>query len=169
MRALVSTLEHESSEQALVAAIWSGWGLPAGRGFVSFSPEWQELSRSERAEIEAEQRRVAQARVSDEYRRAVDEGPWLRWPGREMVLFATTFDELNAPEWPENAGIDENPLAMLWPADHAWVLASEIDWDFTIIAGPPHLIDQIIADSRWEAVAVSADDDLSWAGDVVNQ
>lgn len=46
---------------------------------------------------------------------------------------------------------------MLWPEGHEWVLASEIDWDSTIVAGSRSLIDAVLADARFEAYEVDAD------------
>ena len=169
LRALLGELATVTSTDQLIAAVWSGWGLPDDCGFLFSYSEAQRWSAQDKAAHEAQVRAAARARVSEEYRRAVVEGPLMKWPGREMVLLSTTFEELNDEAWPASAGIDENPLAMLWPTDHTWVVASEIDWDFTIVAGPTDLIDRVIADPRWEAVPVSADDDLSWAADVRNQ
>lgn len=165
---LVDVAATATTTDELVAAVWYGWGLPDDRAFIFSYDEAQELSPREKAQHEARMRAAARARVSDEYRRAVTTGPRMQWPGRDMVLLATTFDELGDVAWPGNAGVDENPLAMLWPGDHAWVLASEIDWDFTIVAGSAALIGRVLADPRWEALPVGPDDDLSWAGDRVN-
>jgi len=58
---------------------------------------------------------------------------------------------------------------MLWPTDRSWVLATEIDWDFTIVAGRRDLIDGVLDDSRFEAFAIAENDDLTWSGDAVNR
>ncbi|MDP4331968.1 hypothetical protein Q7F20_01145 [Curtobacterium sp. A7_M15] len=57
---------------------------------------------------------------------------------------------------------------MIWPEDHAWVVASEEDWDSTIIAGSRTLVDSILADDRFEAFEVHEGDDLSRDGDLLN-
>ncbi|RFA07549.1 hypothetical protein B7R21_15270 [Subtercola boreus] len=49
----------------------------------------------------------------------------------------------------------EGPMPQLiWPADHAWLVASEIDWDSTIVAGPRTLIDALLSMSAIEALEV---------------
>jgi hypothetical protein len=58
---------------------------------------------------------------------------------------------------------------LLWPADQSWVVASEIDWDSTIVAGSRGLIDAVLADPALEAFEVDEDADLSWDGDIVNR
>ena len=50
---------------------------------------------------------------------------------------------------------------LIWPDDHAWCVASEIDLASTYIGGPPTLADDLLADPRLEAWAVRADDPLS--------
>jgi hypothetical protein len=98
----------------------------------------------------------------------------LQVPGRECVLATTSVDELSDPDWGYGMRLGWLPysrhssLQLLWPEDHAWVLASEIDWDSTIVAGSRSLVDGILGDGRFEAFEVGPDDDLSWDGDVVN-
>ena len=98
----------------------------------------------------------------------------LQVPGRECVLATTSVDELSVPDWGFGMKLGWLPqvrresMQLLWPEDHAWVLASEIDWDSTIVAGSRVLVDEILDDGRFEAFEVGPDDDLSWDGDVVN-
>jgi len=54
-----------------------------------------------------------------------------------------------------------------WPADHAWFVVSEIDFDSTVVAGSRALVDAILA-STLEALEVTAETDLSSLGDTVN-
>lgn len=86
---------------------------------------------------------------------------------------SVTLDLFADPDWLENTSIETYPASgrtpqMLWPEDQTWVLATEIDWDATIVAGTRTLIADVVADHRFEAFEVSADDDLSWAGDTIN-
>jgi hypothetical protein len=88
----------------------------------------------------------------------------------DYVLAQTSTSELAEPGWGRTIGhrFDE-PLQLLWPEDHAWVLATEIDWDSTIVAGTEALVDAILADGRFEAFPVDQDSDLSWDGDTINR
>jgi hypothetical protein len=54
-----------------------------------------------------------------------------------------------------------------WPADRAWLVASEIDFDSTVVAGSRALIDAVLA-SALEALEVTVDTDLSSLGDTLN-
>lgn len=49
---------------------------------------------------------------------------------------------------------------LLWPADHTWVVATEIDTDSTIVAGSRQLIASVLADGRFEAFEVRPDSAL---------
>lgn len=76
-----------------------------------------------------------------------------------------------APEVPEAVMSDMlSPITpnMIWPEDRAWFLASEIDFDSTLIGGSKRLARTILDDDRFEAFAVGADDLLTCNADRVN-
>ena len=95
-------------------------------------------------------------------------------PGRSYVLAQTNIDELTDPAWaaamdPDDVdGLVAMSLELLWPEDHAWALAAEIDFDSTVIGGSRTLINSILGDHRFEAYEVAEDADLSWNGDTIN-
>jgi hypothetical protein len=60
------------------------------------------------------------------------------------------------------------PVAMWWPADRAWFVASEIDFDSTLVAGSPELRDALLSNTAFEAFEVPPDGILSLNGDTVN-
>lgn len=45
-----------------------------------------------------------------------------------------------------------------WPADRAWFVATEIDFQWTFVAGSPELIETLIADERLEVARTRFDD-----------
>lgn len=55
-----------------------------------------------------------------------------------------------------------------WPADRAWAVATEIDFDSTLVAGSDALVQEIVDDTGLEAFRVESADDLTTAGDTVN-
>jgi hypothetical protein len=55
-----------------------------------------------------------------------------------------------------------------WPDDHSWCVATEIDFDSTLVAGTRQLIDTVLNDPRLEAFEVQPDDDLTYGGDHIN-
>lgn len=156
----------------VTVGVWNGWGELHDGGwsaYIAFGTDEAEAKR-ERARLEAE----ARASVAPEVREAVRRGPWLEWPGREFLLFDTSLAELSDPGWMRGAGLgatnDDDGVTpqLLWPADQSWVVASEIDWDSTIVAGSRGLVDAVLADPTFEAFEVDEHSDLSWEGDTVN-
>lgn len=112
--------------------------------------------------------------------REISEGPQLALPDREYILFRTDIRAFHDPNWildapwrdrpVEQHGFAPSALApnLLWPSDQAWVMASEIDYDSTIVAGSAALIDAICADTALEALPLPEGADLTWQGDTVN-
>ncbi|MGX1805083.1 hypothetical protein ACWIGI_05160 [Nocardia sp. NPDC055321] len=157
----------------LTAGVWNGFGQfdsAAGTLLVAATDGDPRDLADERARIAAE----LAASVAPEVERAATAGPFLRWPGRDFLLFDTGLAELADPAWVFTAGLGWTPdfpgvtPQLLWPADHAWVLATEIDFDSTIIAGDRALIDAVLADNGFEAFEIAEDSDLSWDGDTIN-
>lgn len=77
--------------------------------------------------------------------------PWREYAMYEGPLSsATSFADVS--HWP-------GPTANLWwPEDHSWCVASEIDLQWTYVAGSNDLIERILADERIEALRASLDD-----------
>ena len=92
------------------------------------------------------------------------DGPTFELPGRSYFLFT---GPLTAED---NWGVDgftQSPN-LIWPDDRSWFVATEIDWDSTLIAGSEHLVAAIEGVPGLETVRVQPHDDLSWAGDTLN-
>lgn len=161
-----------SAPDDLVAGIWTGWGELGEPGFVIYLEEGSGWLARRQAQREASRRRAEALRP--EVRAAAARGPYLRWPDREMLLFSTSCAELADPTWLGRAGIGATDGSsgpgpqLIWPGDHAWVVASEIDWDSTIVAGPRSLVEAVLADERFEAFEVDERADLTWEGDTIN-
>ncbi|WP_156466234.1 hypothetical protein [Janibacter sp. Soil728] len=165
-----------TTPEDLVAGIWNGWGELTGSGRALYAIEGSRLRAwLTRRQVLREAERQQQQSLRPEIRAAAEHGPHLEWPAREMILCATSCDELSDPSWAEGAGLGLQPgfppsisPQLLWPADRSWVVASEIDWDSTIVAGSRSLLDAVLGDDRLEAYEVDEDSDLSWEGDLVN-
>ncbi|MGC3995916.1 MAG: hypothetical protein QM779_17670 [Propionicimonas sp.] len=162
--------------------VWDGWGdLHPGSGVVFGWDEGGPL-RGARLRAAQEDYRESMASALDPgVARAARRGRSgrasrhvLQTPGRAYVLLRGTLAELADPEWPRAAGIGwrdgfPGPMpALIWPADHAWCVASEIDFDSTIVAGPRDLVDAVLAAPAVEALEVPEHGDLTWDGDPVN-
>ncbi|MGH3458645.1 hypothetical protein [Aeromicrobium sp.] len=85
----------------------------------------------------------------------VMDGPRLTVAGREHLLF--TGPVADAGQWGAATyghGIprDLNSPNLLWPADHAWCVATDIDTRWTGVGGPAALADDLLGDQRLEVV-----------------
>lgn len=79
---------------------------------------------------------------------ATPRAPFLSWPGMD-------------PLWPQSAN-------MIWPPDQSWFIATDIDRDSTLVAGPDGLAEALMADTRLEAFEMSYDDKLTIWSDNIN-
>lgn len=88
---------------------------------------------------------------------------------REYWVFRGTVEELARPPWfDEDRGANTQPPNLAWPADRSWCLATEIDFDSTLVGGTAELIDAVVHSETLEALEVTPSTDLSSEGDVVN-
>ena len=106
----------------------------------------------------------------------VSRGPRLELPDRDHVLFTGGINEFVDASWPEHAPWrDPNATwfthspSLIWPADHAWALVTEIDFDSTVIGGSAALIAALCNDPDLEAFPLGENADLSAEGDSINK
>jgi len=57
---------------------------------------------------------------------------------------------------------------LLWPVDRSWCVATEIDFDSTLVGGSAELIAAVLANPDLEAFPVRPDDSLQADADTVN-
>ena len=88
------------------------------------------------------------------------------WGGRSYRLF--TCGKGAVTQWPGMDGPWTQSASLIWPQDKSWCIATEIDFDSTLVACSSDVADALLADRRLEAFEVRYDDDLSWHGDTVN-
>jgi hypothetical protein len=158
LRPLLDVLAPFTGDQDCYQALWEGWGwLTGGSTFLAFS-----TSDGSRPQT------PARAAPPDVLERALN-AERLSLPGRDYLMFSgplhTAMDMGNqiTQEW-----FDPQSPNLMWPADRSWCLASEIDFDSTLLAGPAKLIDAVLASPTLEAWAVEEDDDLSAFADQLN-
>ncbi len=94
--------------------------------------------------------------------------------GRRYVLFEAGAHDFADAAWPARAPwVDDVVWAqspsILWPDDHAWVLATEIDFDSTLVAGTRALVRELMETPGLEVLSVRTDADLTRDGDVLNR
>lgn len=187
---------HTSTPVEGSIALWEGWGGIVGA--MGYGPSRAILTFSDDGEPDAATARhenflahSVRDVFNDVFRKPtwqpgvlsdeVSRGPRFALPNRDYVLFRGGATELADPEWPLRAPWRDRELeehgftsraespSLVWPADRAWVIVSEIDWDTTIVAGPHELARALCADPRLEALGVREGVCLHWDGDEVNR
>ena len=88
-------------------------------------------------------------------------------PGREYRIFKGPKAAFR--DWPDwQADRRGRSANLVWPADHSWVVAAEIDWPCLLVAGPAELTDSIHANPGLEAHRVPMNTPLDWSSDTIN-
>lgn len=80
--------------------------------------------------------------------------PKLELPERAYHVFAGPLTAARTSF--SNYSWGEQSANLWWPADHAWCVATEIDFAWTYVGGSRACIDAVLADPRLEAVETSA-------------
>lgn len=94
--------------------------------------------------------------------------------GRRYVLFEAGADDFADVAWPGRAPWVDDVMraqspSILWPDDHASVLATEIDFDSTLVTGTRALVRELVETPGLEVLPIRTDADLTWDGDVLNR
>ena len=97
--------------------------------------------------------------------------PTLVLPTREYVLYRGRLATLRDPGWGQTHGwswAGGRMPNLAWPDDRSWFVASEIDYDSTVVGGSRLLVERVLS-SGLEAAEVTAESDLSSEGDWINR
>jgi len=97
----------------------------------------------------------------------------LTWdePSPAMPLFELPWREHRLLSGPLDAALEMGSVvngvffphspSLIWPDDHAWCVATDVDLRSTYIAATPALADELLSDGRLETWLVRLDDPLS--------
>ncbi len=160
LAALAHVLRDFSGAREVTAGFWEGSGWQGAVWLTSVREGWDGARAG-----------VPTGGFLD---RAVLEGPTLELPGRRHFLFVCTLDDL-AGLAGGTAVADVTPFSpgrrtpsLVWPDDRGWCVATEVDFDSTLVGGPRPLIDAVLADETLEALELSEADSLMVDGDRIN-
>ncbi|EQM73129.1 hypothetical protein L687_07580 [Microbacterium maritypicum MF109] len=182
-------VDHTQTPDAGFAALWEGRG--GLLGFFGVTPSRSFLTFTDDPNHQAMLERSAHDPFNNVFRRPtwqegilsreISEGPRLDLPGRDHVLFSAPPRAFADPEWVLHVPWRDLPAeehgfppsgqspSILWPEDRAWVMVSEVDYDSTIVAGSPALIEALCADEQLEALPLPEGAALTWDADAVNR
>jgi hypothetical protein len=86
-------------------------------------------------------------------------------PSPSRARFVAWTGEGPPPE-PDPAGLRSREAPnLIWPADHSWLVASEVDFDSTLVGGNATLIEAIVKSPELEAWQVEPTDSLAAGAD----
>jgi hypothetical protein len=136
-------------------ALWEGWGWISGGKSVA-------VLRALGTESPA-------AAVLPAFPEEVMTGRRLHHPGRDYLLFSGPLEAaMDLGHWPSQDWFVPQSPSLIWPADNSWCVATEVDFDSTLIVGDQHLIDAVLGAEDLEATPIEPGDCLDSRGDTVN-
>lgn len=154
---------HTSTPDVGTAALWDGFGWLHGADADSLAVATDATDPGEVADLLAGARRRASRDPLP------DTGSRLSLPDRDYLLFDTDLAELTRPDWSDSARWDRDSSPnLLWPDDRAWMLATEIDFDSTLVGGTRAMVDDLLAASGLEVMEVPPGASLQWDADTIN-
>lgn len=170
-------LQHDGTGDVVLGA-WRGWGelRPHSGAIAVYLPAG--ASRNERKQAQAQAEQAKAARPISDAQRLAETGPWLELPDREYVLIQGALAELTNADWVRSAGLGfysdglpSTPLTpnLIWPTHHDWFVATEIDFDSTLLGGSRTLIEAVLRSPDLETLEVTEDTDLTHTGDQINR
>ncbi|MFB9376761.1 hypothetical protein ACFFKU_03885 [Kineococcus gynurae] len=141
LRAVLSVLAPFTGDQECVLGMWEGWGWLHGSTGVRYTSGGKGSPPPP----------LARPPIPDVVNAATSY-PHLHLPGRDYLLFQGPLDaalrtgKQITPDW-----FDPQSPSLVWPLDRSWFLASEIDFDSTLLAGSAELVAALLAAPGIEA------------------
>lgn len=150
---LCDLLAQYPEEPACYFCLWEGYG-----GLETYG--WLETTLAPGSKITVRDRHSF---TSDELSRSR-----LHLPDRDYVVLAGPLrNALRIGSFAAESFWPQSPN-LFWPADRTWCVASEIDFDSTLVGGPMRLIDAILHTPGLDAWSITADDSLAYTADEIN-
>jgi hypothetical protein len=140
---------HTRSPTECVFGIWEGWAWVHG-GSVRMSATGSEAVPGAFTEQERDQ-------------------AGLVLPGRKYVLLTGPLAAASQLGDPHGLrGFEPHSPNLMWPADRAWFVASEVDFDSTLVGGTAEVIQSILDSPTLDAWPVEPDSSLASDADKIN-
>ena len=165
---LVGELERQTL--AALCRILAGHTDPALDCFFALSEGWGWISGGESmAVLRAWGTEPPTTAIPAAFREEVMTGSRLHHPWRDYLLFSGPLEAaMDLGHWPSQDWFVPQSPSLIWPTDNSWCVATEVDFDSTLIAGDRHLIDAVLGAEDLEATPIQPGDSLDSRGDTVN-
>lgn len=126
-------------------ALWEGWG-------------WQHTGAHAVIHASPGSRQTANPEQIPKRRQLILSGPKFSLSGRTYLLFGGAIDSATRiGHWANPSWFIPQSPSILWPADHAWCVATEVDNDSTLVGGSRALTTAISSSPLLEAWPIAAD------------
>jgi len=155
---LLDVLAPATGDQQCFHALWDGWGWVDGGGvaILVFSDEPGPSP--------------APPKIEPGVTPDVWALPRLRLPNREYLLFRGPLRAALRMGWPTSyRPLDPQSPSLLWPADRSWCVATDIDFDCTLVGGDAELVAAVLGAPGLEAWPVTPADWLTDDSDLLNR
>jgi hypothetical protein len=158
--ALVGRLrQHTRTSDDCWLAIWHGYGGITGRMLTT---GWTRAGEGWLARLRRRLRRPPMHPVP--LPPGLDTAPTFGTQGREYYLYRGTIDVVPRFDW----GPSFQTPNLWWPDDRAWCVATEIDFDSTLVGCSRECAGALLASSELETAEVELEDRLDVDGDTIN-
>jgi hypothetical protein len=155
---LVDVLAPATGEQECFHALWDGWGWIRGGSSVAIMVATDGPGEPEPPQIEPGVPADVLAL------------PRLRRPDRKYLLFRGPLRAaLEMGRRTDAFGFEPQSPSLIWPADRSWCVATEIDFDSTLVGGSTELVAAVLDAPGLEAWPVTPADRLTHDGDLLNR
>ncbi|MGH3924283.1 MAG: hypothetical protein ACRDTT_15710 [Pseudonocardiaceae bacterium] len=146
LRAALQTLtRHTRTPEDCYFCLWEGWGSDIQGGGGVFIADWQTGTVRPGPQ------------VAPAFPPSVLHGPKVVVPHRAYYLFRGPVSDFGdweaAQEWPGQPRLQMPDPAFIWPADHAWCVANDVDPHWAGIGADVSAIDRLLGDPRLDVVA----------------
>lgn len=157
--------EHTDPALATLFALWDGYGWIHGSPGVALLE-----AKATDSVLEPAGEDAAPATVPPAFSEEVMAGPRLHHPGRDYLLFTGPLEAATDMGWwwPAKDWFEPQSPNLFWPADQSWCVATEIDFDSTLLGGDTDVIDAVLASPHLETWPIDPDDSLGIGDDIVN-
>ncbi len=159
---LAHLARHTSTPDQCYFCLWDGWGMhPVGDAVADAQPRPRQQVDSEPPRDEAriwEAPGTAQPGLQPAWMqsaRPVHTAAMVRIPNRDYYLFQGAWSDFG--DWGALQREDGSPSwapepAFIWPADHAWCIACDVDPHYAGIGARPSAIQDLVDDPRLDVV-----------------
>ena len=146
---------HTTTPEDCYFALWEGWGqLSGGRAWVHLTSDGGDGMQPQPPPLLTSREKAA---------------PRVHLPGRDYHLLrgplsaVAALAQYDGPEmwWTQSPNL-------FWPSDRAWCVATEIDFDSTLVSGSSEAIRAVLASPDLEAWPVEGGDSLQSDADRIN-